>query len=258
MRHKAFVIFLVISFITMGACSSKPGASLSELVAANESVAKKSSDQIGRVLEAAYRLLPVQEFADGAVKEKLGFQPFLPKEPGAVEAVIDPAFNAIVLEEQDLPSWAPKTSLATSVDLGPISGLFPTDVAYSIELALVGTYNGKAPLIDNPIFVSGVKNTFAALPQIRYVLVLHPIRAVLPQRTSTDEFSPGVFEGEARLFSLQDASYLGGFAFTAKNDETVLVKASHYDSVEVKYNLMTNASNVLLQELSRRGLTNKK
>ena len=248
-----FGLTVLSSLALLSACSSKPESpDLNGILSANRVAAKELSDRIGNVLTTSYALLPLKNIAP--LTEKLNHEIFLPKQPGATKEDVNPAFNAIVLEEQGLPAWAPKPPNAVPDEIGPVSGLFPTSIAYSVESVLMNTYNGNPLLTGNPIYVDGIKSALTALPQLRYVLVLHPIRAVMPQRTTTDEFSPGMYEGEVRLFDIRNASYLGGFVFSAKTDATITVNANHYDSVEIKYNLVENARDMLLRELSARGL----
>lgn len=251
-RKSFFIIVFSISSALLSCSSTPPAPNLDELLTTNKAGAQKTAELVNAVLKQAFVLPVLKDAEAGAVQSKLGFTMLQKAKPGETLRPVDPAFNAIVLEESGLPAWASKPSAAVS-DFGPVSGMFPSDFAYSVELALSGTYNGNAPLKDNPVFYDGVKNTFAALPKLRYVLVIHTVRAAMPERTATDTFSPGVLEAEARLFDLQSGTYLGGFAFSARTDATIVVNANHYDSVEIKYNLVGNVEKALKGEMARRG-----
>lgn len=247
------VIAILITAVFLACSSPAPKQDLDALLTANKAAAQKTSDLVSSVLKLAYTLPALKEVTPGAVPNKLGFEMLKPADPGKIEGSVYPTFNAIMFDEAELPTWAPKPASAATSNTNTTSGIFPLDFTYSVELALSGTYNGQPPLKDNPFFYDGVKRTFAALPALRYVLVIHSIRTAMPARTGSDTFSPGVFEGEARLFDLQTGTYLGGFAFSAHTDDTIMVNANHYDSVEIKYNLVENMGKALQSEMGLRG-----
>lgn len=88
------------------------------------------------------------------------------------------------------------------------------------------------------------------IQRVRYVLVLRAHEVVEPKLTTglITKFDGGKVAGDALLYDLDGAKYLGGFAFSANNSAEINASVEHKES-SLRGDLIRNAANAIQEQL---------
>ena len=190
---------------TVRATGLAAAATLALLAAACQSPIEKHSENIEKVFDQLRML-------DAAVTSA----------PPLAEDRIDTGGARVVLEGDGANAlFIVDVHLADPMQAGP----YGTGAEYAVPIqtcarALVG----QTPFHTKEVIARHLQQCASA----EYAFVVRSDREIYGRLLSENEYEPGSYQGEVRLYRLADGAALGGFRVTAANDDELTVAVGEY------------------------------